>query len=187
MSLLKILHTCGISHFSHMVFRLHWWAKAAVGAGRVSQWVSSDRRAPSSMQRTEAAQSCGSGPTCTLSERRTDFPSRKVEEEEAWKKQGQTNWICDVWCRKKKVFTSQTMMSSNVASASWLPQEKKGGKKRMWPQVLVVSIVRVNPTRQEVCLTLDLCPLWLPPFPDVSRCQYFYCPIVLQKTSWHLQ
>lgn len=47
------------------------------------------------------------------------------------KKKEQTNWIFDVWCRKKKkkVFASQTMMSSNVASASWLPQEKKGGKK----------------------------------------------------------
>lgn len=49
---------------------------------------------------------------------------RKLE-----KKHGQTNWIFDVWCRKKKVFASQTMMSSNVASASWLPQEKKGGEK----------------------------------------------------------
>lgn len=38
----------------------------------------------------------------------------------------------------------------------------------MWPQVVVVSIVRVNPTQQEVCFIVDLCPLWLPPFPDVS-------------------
>lgn len=59
MSLLKILHTFGISHFWHLVFRLHWWAKAAVGAGRVSQWVSGGRRAPSYMQRTDAAQDCG--------------------------------------------------------------------------------------------------------------------------------
>lgn len=38
----------------------------------------------------------------------------------------------------------------------------------MWPQVVVVSIVWVDPTLQEVCFIVDLCPLWLPPFPDVS-------------------
>lgn len=64
---------------------------------------------------------------------------RKLE-----KKDKQTGFLTSD-AEKKKVFASQTMMSSNVASASWLPQEKKGGKKRTWPQVLVVSIVRVNP------------------------------------------
>lgn len=34
--------------------------------------------------------------------------------------------------------------------------------------MVVVSIVQVKPTQSEVCFMVDLYPLWLPPFPDVS-------------------
>lgn len=164
----KFLHTCDISHFWHMVFRLHWWAKAAVDAGRVSQWVSSDRRERSSTQRTEAAQDCGAA----------DFPSQLEEREKSFtklqlKKQVTTKrsefWTSD---RRRKKFRlgllDDVVINWPLSAGS---HKRRKGEKWMWPQVIVVSIVWVNLTQQEVCFTVDLYPLWLPQFPDVSGCR----------------
>lgn len=174
-----------------MVFRLQW-VKAAVSAGRVSQWVSSGRRAPSSMQE-------GTRRHRTVDQvafRWTDFPSKQEEGGErslwlsksftlnlSWKKnQHQANCLWTSDTLKKKILSCLHDLDDDVincAHASWLPQEKTGGG-WMWPSGCSIYC-STQPSRKCVwkwIYVLCGCPHFLMSLP---------LPIFLVPKVWWLQ